>query len=103
MSSDYDDQAVAAHQRYLAAAHAMQTGVAFTLEHDAAESDLKHLRVGINSALVTSSALAEFLIDKGIVDRLEWYTALADAMERERNDYQRRINERYPTARITLA
>ena len=39
-------------QRYLDAAHAMQTGVAFTMHQDSSQTDPKHLRVGINSAMV---------------------------------------------------
>lgn len=71
--------------RYQAAAHGMQSGVAA----DPTDKSLqpKHLRVGVNSALVETAVLAQLLIDKGIITAEEHSTALADAMERERDKY----------------
>lgn len=73
------------NRRYHAACHAMQTGVAFELHHDPARAAAtpKHLRVGVNSALVNSSALGELLIKKGIITEQEYMTAMAEGMEAE--------------------
>jgi len=61
-------------ERYNKAAHAMQSGVAFS--KDKKEQDPKHLRVGIN--------------------------AVADAMEREANSYAERIKAE-TGANVTLS
>jgi hypothetical protein len=74
--------------RYLAAAHAMQTGVAYQMQLTAAHEP-KHLRVGVNSALVNSAALATLLIEKGVFTLDEYEKALADAMEREVVNYEK--------------
>ena len=67
-----------AKQRYTAALHAMQSGVAAEMQHNPSPSNPKHLRVGVNSALVSSGALAQLLISKGVITETELYTALAD-------------------------
>jgi hypothetical protein len=73
--------------RYNAAAHAMQTAVAVKMQHDGKETEPKHLRVGVNSALSNAGGLVTLLIDKGVITREEYYTAMADAMEREAVQY----------------
>lgn len=81
--------------RYLAAAHGMQTGVMYELEKDPSSGSPKHLRVGINSAMVEFSALTKLLIDKGIITEAEFFKELADAMERERDAYAERLSDAY--------
>lgn len=80
-----------AQARYLAAAHAVQTGVRFMIEHDPESARVagsqKHIRVGINSALCSSAAIARLLIAKGLITELEHVIAQADEMERERERY----------------
>lgn len=80
-----------ANQRYLRAAHAMQTGVKFTMENDPADTTAKHLRVGVNSALVEHGALVRMLIKKGLFSEQEYMVALADAMEEEAKKYRDRL------------
>lgn len=80
--------------RYAAAAHAMQTGVSFKMQHDPGETTPKHLRVGVNSAMVDTSAMARLLIDKGLITELEYFKSLCEAMERERDLYQKWVNDR---------
>lgn len=82
-----------AKARYDAAAHAMQSGVAMMMNYDEGETEPKHLRVGVNSSLVNSSALALLLISKGVIDEAEFFAALADAMESERDDYAKLIGD----------
>ena len=79
-----------ASARYLQAAHAMQSGVAQTISLEASElhkqpagsagATPKHLRVGINSAMVNDRALAELLIAKGVFSTAEYHEALASCM-----------------------
>lgn len=89
-------------QRYLAAAHAMQSGVAARMNIDPKDTTPKHLRVGVNSAMVEHNALAKLLIDKGIISEAEYVAAQADAMEREKALYERELTEHYGTT-VTLA
>lgn len=82
-----------AKARYLAAAHAMQSGVAMAMNYDDTQTDPKHLKVGVNSSLVTTSALVYLLISKGVITEVEYFSALADAMETERDDYATEVQD----------
>ncbi len=90
--------------RMLAAQHAIQTGVlaeihrAKGMERQAFANDPmthgcspKHLRVGVNSAMVETSALAEIMWEKGLCTREEYYKKLAEAYEREHASYEERL------------
>ena len=88
-------------ERYLAAAHAMQSGVAMKMHHDHKETDPKHLRVGINAAMVEHGAIAKLLVAKGIFTEAEYIKALADEMEAEAELYRSELAER-TGANITL-
>lgn len=88
-------------ERYAALCHAMQTGVAYKMQKDASETAPKHLRVGINSALVQDSALALLLMKKGIITEDEYFDAVNEAMEREVKGYQEELRRLYG-ADITL-
>lgn len=90
-------------QRYLDAAHAMQSGVAMKMNYEAAETTPKHLRVGVNSAQCSTAALAVLLIDKGVITDDEYVAAVADEMERERDRYQQWLAERLGNPGIRLA
>lgn len=81
--------------RYLAAAHGMQAGVATKMHYDPNHTAPKHLRVGVNSAMVEHNALATLLMARGVITEAEYVTALADAMERERDSYQQEIQDHY--------
>jgi hypothetical protein len=87
--------------RYKAAMHAVQTGVAYKMQYDPGETSPKHLRTGVNSAMVETSALVQLLVDKGIITDGEWYKTLADFAERERDTYQRELSEHFGS-NITL-
>jgi hypothetical protein len=68
-------------KRYMAAAHAVQSAVAFTM---GPETEPKHLRVGIDLTKSDQGALATLLIEKRVFTEAEYFKALADAMEREK-------------------
>ena len=87
----------AEQQRYLDACHAMQSGVAAEMNFDPAPTEPKHLRVGVNSALVGTAALAGLLIAKGVITLEEYEAAQAAQMEAERDAYAARISEHYGT------
>lgn len=81
-------------RRYMAAAHGMQTGVAYKMEHEPGETTPKHLRVGVNSAMRDHSSLARLLIEKGLINDEEYLRAIAEGMEAERDMYQQWVNSR---------
>ena len=86
--------------RYLAACHAMQSGVAVEMNSDPNPTTPKHLRVGINSALCDQAALVRLLVDKGILTEAEYTEAIAGEMEREVKRYEERLD---PTGLVRLA
>lgn len=81
----------------------MQSGVAteMNIPGRSHTTTPKHLRVGVNSAMVDSSALAELLIAKGIITEDEYAEAIAAGMEREAKAYEDRLSEHYGR-KITL-
>lgn len=79
-------------QRYDNALHAMQTGIAMLANYEPSLYELKHLRVGVNSALVSENALATLLISKGIITLAEYEKAQADAAEREVRMYEGQLS-----------
>lgn len=83
-----------ANQRYLAAAHAMQSGVAGTLQlvGDSSASP-KHLRVGVNSAMSNMAGIARLLIEKKVITELEYAVAIADEMEREKERFEAQLTK----------
>lgn len=84
-------------ERYLAAAHAMQTGVALEMAKEEllggnhAATNQKHLRVGINSSFVSQAGLVKLLVDKGVITESEYVKYQADAMEDEVKRYEARL------------
>jgi hypothetical protein len=73
--------------------HAMQSGVGWLagFEPESLEKSLKHLRVGINSAMVNQAATMDLLFRKGIVTEEEYYQALVDWMKKEVETYREEI------------
>ncbi len=90
------------HDRYMAAAHAMQSGVATEHERGSDDGTPKHLRVGVNSAQVSVAALTKLLIEKGLFTLDEYVKAQADEMEAEQARYEQRLSAALG-AKITLA
>ena len=86
---------------YEEACYAMQAGVA--LDENLGDKGLtaKHLRVGVNSAMVEHSALARLLIAKGVITDAEYRESLADGMREEVELYERGLTEQLGK-RVTL-
>ena len=85
-------------QRYLNAAHAMQSGVRFDMESDnlpadanKSATDPKSLRTGVNSAMIETAALAHLLIEKGLITSDEYIKSLVKFMEQEVELYEQRL------------
>lgn len=85
--------------------HAMQSGVALEQGADGQtqEQRNKHLRVGVNSALIESSVLVRLLIEKGVFTLEEFNEALRAGMEREVADYEARLSMSMNGVDIKLA
>lgn len=73
---------------YSEAAHAMQTGVAATMLRDPKETSPKHLRVGVNSAMVETSAIVRLLVAKGVFTLPEFTAILTSQMNEEVEKYE---------------
>ncbi|MDZ7894205.1 MAG: hypothetical protein U5M50_04105 [Sphingobium sp.] len=80
---------------YRRLAHAMQTGVAHDQAHGSQDGTAKHLRVGVNCAMVEHSALARLLIDKGVITASEYADALIAGMEAEVRSYEARVEKHF--------
>lgn len=89
------------NERYEKALHAMQSGVAMEMNFNSKPTDPKHMRVGINSALVDSSSLARLLMDKGIITKDEYIEAMTVGMEAEAARYEKHLSDHYGT-NVTL-
>jgi len=68
-------------QRYNELCHAMQSGVASMPRSK--DQEPKHLRVGVNSAMVQHSGLVQLLIKKGVMTEVEYWEAMVSAMDAE--------------------
>lgn len=88
--------------RIEAAQHAMQSGVAMKMQIEPGETEPKHLRVGINAAMVGNAAAVQLLIAKGVITEEEYFTALADGMEREKRLYEQFLTQ-YFEKPVTLS
>src|SRR5579862_2888775 len=87
--------------RIHAAMHAVQSGVAMDQADDPHGESFKHLRVGVNSALVNNAAVAQLLMDKGIFTEAEYFASLANEAEKEKLRYEALLSQRHG-ANITL-
>jgi hypothetical protein len=90
------------HARIHAAQHAMQSGVATKMAIEPGETSPKHLRVGVNAAMVGNAALARLLIAKGLITEEEYFAELADGMEAEQRLYEQFLTE-YFEKPVTLS
>ncbi len=83
-------------QRYLNAMHGVQTAVAAGIELGDEDASPKHLRTGVNAAMVSHLAVANLLIEKNVITVDEYEKAQADAAELELAGYQALNAERLP-------
>jgi hypothetical protein len=101
---DKEDRLRKAAADYQADSHGMQSGVATEIAQlglKEAAADPKYLRTGVNAAMVDVSALAQLLIEKGLITEVEYLEALAKGMRAERQNYEKRLSDKLGV-RITL-
>lgn len=100
----FSDKANELYHEYMSLAHAVQSGVAAQMEKqpDAAATSPKHLRTGVNMAMVEHSALLELLIAKGIITDEEYLTSLVQKTREEKEKYERILSDAYG-AKVDLA
>lgn len=94
-----------AKERYVAALHAMQSGVAGILGKigpHTGECSPKHLRVGVNAAMIDCGAVAKLLVEKGIFTDEEYAEALAEMAEKDQKSYEEKLTE-MTGIKVTLA
>lgn len=87
---------------YLDACMAMQAGVTLDVSLNAPNLQPKHLRVGVNSSLCDSSALAKLLIRKGVISEAEYVDAITREMNDEVERYEKELSARLGK-RVTLS
>lgn len=75
---------------YEQALHGVQSGVAYEMNWPDRQSatEPKHLRTGLNSVMATNSAIAQLLIDKGILTKKEYAETVRLAMNEELASYE---------------
>lgn len=90
----------AADERYARCLHMVQTGIAQATVLNMKEggrdqpTEPKHLRVGIDARAADMKGLAELLIAKGVITKVEYHEAMADAMEAEAKMHADELSER---------
>lgn len=87
---------------YEAAMHAMQSGVAAKMNIELNETEPKHLRVGVNSAMIDTAAIVRLLVEKSVFTYDEFAEALRLEANREVDKYEDWLRERHGNDNITL-
>lgn len=85
------DDGMPTSQQCNALLHAIQSAVAYELQAkgaDAAGCSPKHLRVGVNNALIEHGAIVTLLIEKGVFTEAEYIKAYRDALMGELKRYE---------------
>jgi hypothetical protein len=84
-------------QQYTDLLHAVQSGVKAEIEiqpkDDTNTASPKHLRVGVNSALIQNSSLATLLMRKGIITEVEYWRTQVELWQNEVADYENRLSQ----------
>lgn len=89
-------------ERYLAACHAVQSGVAAEHSRGSTSGTPKHLRTGLDIRACDHAALVRLLVAKGVFTAEEYGKEIADEAEREVKRYESRLTE-MTGVKITLA
>ena len=81
--------------RSAALGHAIQTGVALEQQIDPSNGSPKHLRVGVNMALVEHAAIVKLLIAAGVFTEAQYFEAVITELEAEKARYTARLEAHY--------
>lgn len=98
MIGGMDDEKHELERRWLAAGHAVQTGVKTDIElngEDGAGASPKHLRTGVNMAMADHAALARLLVAKGVISDEEYRRAIAEGAEQEQERYEKMLSAQF--------
>ena len=83
--------------RYLRAIQGVQSAIAWAMTHPDREINKlvepKHLRVGVDSSMISHLGLAKLLIAKGIFTLQEYEEAMADAAEEELMNWENQASQ----------
>lgn len=86
--------------------HRVQSAVAFlegrrdSFGERCQETEPKFLRVGVNSALVETNALARLMFRKEMITAEEYYDTLIEVWEQEVDSYRGRLKQIYPNLEV---
>lgn len=86
--------------------HSVQAalGLEFSTDHpnfgDELNAALKHIRVGVDSAMASHGALVQTLFEAGVIGELEYYRNLALYMEREKKMHVDQMKRKYPNTTV---
>lgn len=81
-------------ERYMALAHAVQSGIAQLMVYDDKFTTPKHLRVGIDMTKADIGGLTQLLIRKGVFTEEEYYAAMVEGAEREVSRYEGMLRDK---------
>lgn len=82
--------------RHRQLAHALQSGVAAEMQIPGdSQTWGKHLRVGVNMALVGEAGIVELLVSKGLITYEEYFDFQIAALEKEVAAYEQRLSDHY--------
>lgn len=85
-------------QDYMSQLHAIQSGVAMMLEtfgSNGSGASPKHLRVGVDSAMVNDAAVVSLLMKKGLITLGEYYDELIIQARKEKERYEKVLSEHF--------
>lgn len=81
-------------KRYFKLCHAMQSGVSGIMIYDSHPTEPKHLRVGVNSSLITNTAIVTILLRKGIITEQEYWEQLVESTFDEVERYEDELSKK---------
>lgn len=91
-----DPKVEALQQEYVVLLHAVQTGVLREIQvfgtGETAAAGPKHLRVGVNSAIIQNSSLATLLMRKGIITEVEYWQTQVELWRDEVASFEKRLS-----------
>jgi hypothetical protein len=87
--------------KYHEALKAMQAAIGMDVETGTKSASPKHLRVGINSAMIDTGAIARLLIKKGVFTEQEFDESLEVLANEEVASYEKLLSEKL-AAKVTL-
>jgi DNA-binding ferritin-like protein (Dps family) len=73
--------------------HAVQSGIAMTIEKGSTRATPKHLRVGVDNSIIMHSAICKLLFAKGIITEDEYLDQYIELLEEEVDKEEKTLSE----------